>query len=141
MSTKGKMKKLVRLIIISLVLVLFLIPANTEVVRADMEVTIQPCAADACVKAGVYVTYNFGACDKLYTNAGTPTNRFFMKFALSGIPSDATITSAKLQLYYPFECSAGDHTINVHRVQQDPARDWVEGTGSCTGSSTVGGVT
>jgi len=124
MSTKGKMKKLVRLIIISLVLALFMIPANTQVVLADTEVTIQPSAADAYMNKEVPDT-NDGTATYLYVRSYSNKNeRTILKFDMSSLPDNATVTSATLSLYCLGTASANGRTHYAYRVTQTA---WTEG--------------
>ncbi|OYT31890.1 hypothetical protein B6U93_02805 [Candidatus Woesearchaeota archaeon ex4484_78] len=52
--------------------------------------------------------------------------RGLIKFNLSSIPSKARIISANLSLYFFYSTVGGSRTHAVHRVQQFPARNWIE---------------
>jgi len=132
MPSGRKMTKFIRLISVSLLLALLLIPGDTEVVRADTEVTIQPSAADAFIYSAD-PNHPYGAQTTIMTYAYKTTlyiMRSPIKFDIaSSIPAGATITSAKLYLrYYGYNISDGTENaiIGLHKVQQSPARDWVE---------------
>ena len=55
--------------------------------------------------------------------------RPIIRFNLTGVPQGAVINSARLGLYF-FNIPAGDSTANrtydIYKVQQNPARDWIE---------------
>ena len=80
---------------------------------------------------GGSVFANYGNCNLLYLN-GNYIDRSLLKFDLSSIPSNATITSASFSLVK----TGGSNTsanVNVHRI----TADWTEGTGTCSGSTGV----
>lgn len=75
---------------------------------------------------------NFGRLATLRTGRAQQANSDYhsiIRFNLTGIPSDVEIINATLQLYY-YEIQPGDdqgnRNISVHRVQQNPTRDWAE---------------
>ena len=60
--------------------------------------------------------------------SGYYTMRSLLEFDIAGnIPAGSIVTSAKIYLYYYRYYYAGtDHTLDLHKVQQSPARDWHE---------------
>ncbi len=74
---------------------------------------------------------NYGSCNIIFLD-GNFVNRSLLKFDLSGIPSNATITSATLSLVKTGGSNSATN-VNVHRI----TADWAEGSGPCSGSSGV----
>jgi len=64
---------------------------------------------------------NFGAETRLYARTG-PIMRSYVRFSVSGLPADATVTRATLQVYSP---SGSAVTLEAHRVANTT---WGEGT-------------
>lgn len=80
-------------------------------------------------------TENYGACNILYLNGATtsPKQRMLLKFDISSLPVNATISNSTLRLVK----IGGNNTsrsVSVHRI----TNDWTEGAGVCAG--TVGPV-
>ncbi|MBK8564214.1 MAG: DNRLRE domain-containing protein [Saprospiraceae bacterium] len=75
---------------------------------------------------------NYGSCNILYLNGASsaPKQRDLVRFNLSSIPANATITSATFRMV-KIGGSSSSKNISVHRV----TAEWVEGTGSCPGST------
>ncbi|MBS4063867.1 MAG: DNRLRE domain-containing protein, partial [Chitinophagaceae bacterium] len=89
--------------LISTLLLLFQIISNAQ---SPVCITLQPDGATGqdAVIASFYPGGNFGDYTELdahaWTSGGNPSNlRGLIKFDLSGIPSNAVITSAKISLY------------------------------------------
>jgi len=76
-------------------------------------------------------THNYGSCDKIYIN-GSPIQRDLLKFNLSGIPSNATVSSAIFKMVKTGGSTTGTD-FNVHRI----TNSWTEGSGSCSGAAGV----
>ena len=78
---------------------------------------------------------NYGNCNKLYMNGSpiNPKNHDLVRFDLSGIPSNATVTSADLRLVKVGGANSS-RNVSFHRITSN----WTEGTGGCGGSN--GGV-
>jgi cysteine-rich repeat protein len=77
------------------------------------------------------VTYNNGGNTALHADGTTDTNRrtTLLKWDLSSIPSDATVSSASLSLYVE---DASPLAFNLYNMR----RAWVEGTGNRAASTT-----
>jgi hypothetical protein len=77
------------------------------------------------------VTYNNGGNTELHVNATTGTDRrtTLLKWDLSSIPSNATVSSASLSLNVTDASSLAFNLYNMRRT-------WVEGTGNRTASDT-----
>jgi hypothetical protein len=77
------------------------------------------------------VTYNNGGNTALHVDGTTDTNRrtTLLKWDLSSIPSDATVSSASLSLYVE---DASPLAFNLYSMR----RAWVEGTGNRAASTT-----
>ena len=75
---------------------------------------------------------NYGALTAMRVGraVGAATNfRSLIRFNLTGIPQGAVINSARLGLYFfriPGADSTANRTYNIFKVQQNPARDWIE---------------
>ncbi|MBI5871137.1 MAG: DNRLRE domain-containing protein [Actinobacteria bacterium] len=84
-------------------------------------------------------TWNRGAETTLsvgdMATPGLGTLRSAIRFDLSGIPSGATVLSARLSAYQMGQGNTNPQTLDLHYL----TRDWVQGTG--TGSATADGVT
>jgi hypothetical protein len=102
--------------------------------------TLQP---DPSTGSDTYLTYrtdlvectNRGGLDR--AKVGTDVNSVFrspVRFDLSDLPTDATITSASLSLWHPDTTSAA-LTVNAHRLTSP----WQEGSGkdTCTGDGST----
>ena len=137
MPIKGKMRKLVALISVSLVLALLVIPADTEVVRADPgTLTIQPSNKDTFVYAADPDT-NYGLFTRLqvmdrHTGLIDYRMRALLEFDISEIGPGVEITSATLQLYY-YNYSNTDPVGKTIWAYKLTRTDWVEsGTNGAT---------
>ncbi len=77
------------------------------------------------------VTYNNGGNASLHVNATTGTNRrtALLKWDLSGIPADATVSAASMTIYVS---DASPLVFNLYNLR----RSWVEGTSTQAASST-----
>jgi hypothetical protein len=87
-------------------------------------------STDSYIRGGA-ATSNFGGATNIRVGRTTGTNsiRGIVWFNLSYIPSGATIKSANLSLYFysiPSGDATGNRTHNIHKIQQSPARPWIE---------------
>ena len=87
-------------------------------------------STDSYIRGGA-ATSNFGGSSFIRVGRTTGANsiRGLIWFNLSHIPSNATIQSANLSLYFysiPSGDSTGNRTHNLHKIQQNPARPWTE---------------
>jgi len=127
------MGKLIRLVSISLLLVLLLIPADTEVAWANPDtLTIQPSAKDTFVYAATPGT-SYGTQARLNVQDHKTTTvdyrmRAFLEFDISAIPAGQAITSATLQLYY-YEYLDTDPVGKIIWAYKLTRTDWVENSG------------
>ncbi len=87
--------------------------------------------ADTYLNEGSAST-NYGSCDILYSGASTASkNRSIVKFDLNNVPSNATITSAKIVLVKTGGSNSNATDIGLHRVTSP----WTEGKGKCGGGN------
>jgi hypothetical protein len=87
-------------------------------------VVIQPASADAMILSNAATT-KYGSNVGLYVgeaNDAAQIARSLIKFDLSNIPTNATITSAVLSLYMASEKSSNDRSIYAYRM----LKDWQE---------------
>lgn len=90
------------------------------------DVTIQPALADAYINQAS-ATNNAGTATFLRVgenNSSAQLIRSLIKFDLTDIPSNATITSATLSLYLYDDNSSNARTLSAYRL----LKDWDEGT-------------
>lgn len=90
----------------------------------ENELKIQPASADASIIAE-HATTNYGGDVNLYVGESNDTalkTRSLLKFNLSAIPSNATVTTAILNLYLVSEKSSNVTSITVHRL----LKNWTE---------------
>jgi hypothetical protein len=74
---------------------------------------------------------NYGACNAIYINRN-PLQRGLIQFDLTGIPSNATITSATFRMT-KFGGNNTSHDLSVHRI----TNSWSEGVGGCGEDNTA----
>lgn len=111
---------------------------DDEVLPQAKTLTLQPgtegkdASIFSCIPCG-YNTKNYGStADFLataWTNGGNTSNiRSLLQFDLSSIPSSATVTSAKLSLYYKTSASTGDHSGSNESYVRKVISSWDEST-------------
>ncbi|RME78579.1 DNRLRE domain-containing protein [Candidatus Woesearchaeota archaeon] len=88
--------------------------------------------SDARFRSGSQSSTNYGSTSQLRAGYRNNNNihRSIISFDLSHIPPNVTITNAELGLYF-YSIPTGDDTAtkfnySLHRVQQNPARNWTE---------------
>ena len=92
---------------------------QSSAVNAASSTSFQPLADSYVSKKNP--SKNFGAETRLYIRTG-PIMRSYLRFSVSGLPANATVASATLQLYSP---SGSPTALEVHRVANT---SWGEGT-------------
>ncbi len=89
--------------------------------------------ADTRIISNDLSNINFGSCFNL--QIGFSNNRIWrllMKFDISSIPASATVKSAYLTLYC-YSLTGGPVNVVAYKI----TRSWIEGNGSCGGSSNI----
>ncbi len=115
-------------------------PTPTATPSGDNTLTLQPndTAGVDTRLASNQATANFGADDKLYvgeSNQNSSVHRSLLRFDLSGIPANATITSATLSLWLTDDFSDNAGTFNVYRVRRAWTEDGATWNAAATGSN------
>ncbi|MBI5291535.1 MAG: DNRLRE domain-containing protein, partial [Chloroflexi bacterium] len=115
-------------------------PTPTATPSGDNVLTLQPNGAagmDARL-ASNQATTNFGTDDKLYvgeSNQNSSVHRSLLRFDLSGIPANATITSATLSLWLTDDFSDNAGAFSVYRVKRAWTEDGATWNAAATGSN------
>jgi len=121
------------LIFLTLFLLGFFILNYTLSVSANDSTLVNITAsADSWVESYPLYDYNYGSDSILHVRNTTDITKrqTFLRFDLSGLPADADITSATLNMYPMWKSDPRTVFLSVYSVSND---SWVEGNGNDTG--------
>lgn len=121
---------------------LFTLPSLTGMTSpvVDPTLTLQPDATDgndAFITGGVVATWNYGANALTGIGEVSGVYRTLIKFDLSSLPVNATISAATLSLYASADNATNARTFRVYRQK----RLWLEGTRTGAADSPATGAT
>ncbi|MEK7784775.1 MAG: DNRLRE domain-containing protein, partial [Chloroflexota bacterium] len=115
-------------------------PTPTATPSNDNTLTLQPngtAGVDTRLASNL-PNANYGTDDKLYvgeSNQNSSVHRSLLRFDLSGIPANATITSATLSLWLTDDYSDNARTFSAYRVKRTWTEDGATWNAAASGSN------